>query len=341
VALIEFTEKGLYCPPADLYIDPWRPVRRALITHAHADHSRWGMGVYAAHRHSIPVMRHRLGSIEAVGVDYGEKLRVNGVDVSFHPAGHIPGSAQIRLKFGKEIWVISGDYKLEDDGLAEPFAPVKCTHFVTESTFGLPIYRWQPQHEVMSDLNGWWAANRDYGLCSLVLTYALGKAQRILSSIDAGIGEVFVHGAVHQTNLALEHAGYSFPHARYLTSEIDKSRLRGALVLAPPSALGSPWVNRLKPYRTASASGWMALRGNRRRRNADRGFVLSDHADWESLNSAVEATGAEHIFVTHGYSDVFSDWLRAKGLRADTVKTAFEGESAEMKPARNGENDSE
>lgn len=341
MSLIVFTDKGLYCPRADVYIDPWRPVPKAIITHAHADHSRSGMKDYLAHHHSLPVMRWRLGDISAQGIDYGETINLNGVEVSLHPAGHIPGSAQVRLAFGGEIWVVSGDYKLEDDGLSAPFEPVPCTHFITESTFGLPVYRWHPQQEVMNDINRWWEANVKEGLCSVVLCYALGKAQRILQHLDASTGPIYVHGAIHNTNRMLEESGYAFTPSAYLDGSVTKADLRGAMVLAPPSALGSPWMKRLSPYKVATASGWMSLRGARRRRNVDQGFILSDHADWEGLNQAVAATGAENIYVTHGYTEVFSTWLRQKGLNAQTVRTEYEGELAEIGESKTKENEAE
>lgn len=337
MALISFTDKGLYCQKADVYIDPWRPVDKALITHAHADHSRYGMGTYLAHHHSIPVMRWRLGDIEAQGIEYGEKVVMNGVEISFHPAGHIPGSAQIRLAHRGEIWVISGDYKVEDDGLCTPFEPVKCTHFVTESTFGLPVYQWQKQAETMAQINKWWAANHAAGFNSVILCYALGKAQRILNNLDAAIGDIFIHGAIHNTNKALERVGYKFTKSAYLNGEIDKARVKGAMILAPPSVLGSSWLKRLNPYKVATASGWMSLRGARRRRNVDQGFIFSDHADWAGLNSAVRTTGAEEVFVTHGYSNVFSKWLSSQGINAQPVVTEYEGELSEIGESKSAE----
>lgn len=337
MALISFTDKGLYCQKADVYIDPWRPVDRALITHAHADHSRYGMGTYLAHHHSIPVMRWRLGDIAAQGIGYGEKIVMNGVEISFHPAGHIPGSAQIRLAYRGEIWVISGDYKIEDDGLCTPFEPVKCTHFVTESTFGLPVYQWQKQAETMAQINKWWAANHAAGFNSVVLCYALGKAQRILNNLDPAIGDIFIHGAINNTNKALESVGYKFTESAYLSGEIDKAQVKGAMILAPPSVLGSSWLKKLNPYKVATASGWMSLRGARRRRNVDQGFIFSDHADWAGLNSAVLATGAEEVFVTHGYSNVFSKWLSSQGINAQPVVTEYEGELSEIGESKSAE----
>ena len=330
MALITFTDRGLYCAKADVYIDPWLPVPKALITHAHADHSRSGMGSYLAHHHSIPVMHHRLGDIQSEGVAYDQKVMINGVEISFHPAGHIPGSSQIRLAHKGEVWVVSGDYKLTDDGLSAAYEPVKCQHFVTESTFGLPVYKWQTQDEVMREINAWWAENNANGITTVILGYALGKAQRILANLDLSIGEIFLHGAIVNSNIALEAAGYVFPKSERITRETNKKRYKGAIVIAPPSAMGSAWIRQFKPYQIGTASGWMALRGPRRRRNADRGFILSDHADWAELNEAVAMSEAENIYVTHGYTSVFSKWLTSQGLNAQIVQTEYEGELAEI-----------
>jgi putative mRNA 3-end processing factor len=339
--LIQFTEKGLYCEQGDFFIDPWRPVDRAVITHAHADHSRWGMKNYLTHHRSIPVMRHRLGEIEVEGMEYGEERKINGVKVSLFPAGHIPGSAQVRVEHKGEIWVITGDYKLIDDGLSAPFEPVKCHHLVTESTFGLPVYKWKAQEEVFADMNLWWKQNREQDLASVILGYSLGKAQRILTSIDPNIGPILLHGAIHNSNLALEEAGFTFPETELITKDTPKEKYRGALIIAPPSAFGSPWMRKLKPYKVGTASGWMSLRGARRRRNVDRGFVLSDHADWNELNQAVEASEAEKVYVTHGYSTIFSNWLKSQGIDAQPVTTEYEGELSEIGEGTNQEKEAE
>jgi putative mRNA 3-end processing factor len=341
MSLIRFTEKGLYCEQADVFIDPWRPVDRALITHAHADHSRPGMKHYLAHHLSLPVMKYRLGEIQAEGVEYGEVITINGVEISFHPAGHTPGSAQIKLAYKGEAWVISGDYKIETDGVSTPFEPVKCSHFVTESTFGLPVYSWQSQNEVAKKINHWWQANQEKGLCSVLLGYSFGKAQRLIHMIDPSIGKIYLHGAIANTNEVLAAVGFEFHDAERVTPETPKTAFKGSLVIAPPSALGSAWMKKMNPYSVATASGWMALRGARRRRNLDAGFVLSDHADWDGLNTAVKSTGAENIFVTHGYSNIFSKWLEDQGLNAQVVETEFEGELAEMGESSTKEKEAE
>lgn len=324
--LLTFTDRGIFCPEGGFHIDPWRPVERAIITHAHSDHARAGHRHYLCTPRTLPVLRHRLGPVTAETLDYGRPLRIGGVTVSFHPAGHVPGSAQVRIERRGKVWVVSGDYKTVADGLSEPFAPVACHAFVSECTFGLPVFRWQPQDVVMDDLNRWWAGNAAAGKTSLIGAYALGKAQRILAGVDTGIGPVLTHGAVEEMNAALRGAGVRLPPTLRVTPGTDLKAIRGALVIAPPSALASPWAARFGQVETALASGWMALRGVRRNRGAGRGFVLSDHADWAGLNTAIRATGAERIFVTHGYTAPFRRWLAEQGLAAEIVATEYAGD---------------
>lgn len=327
--LIQFRPEGLYCAEGDFYIDPWRPVPRAVITHAHSDHARWGMKHYLAHPLSAAVMRHRLGeSIDVQEVSYHDAIHINGVKLSLHPAGHIPGSAQVRVEFRGEVWVISGDYKVQHDGSCAPFEPVHCHTFVTESTFGLPIYRWNDQQQVFDEMNAWWRKNREEGFTSVIYCYALGKAQRLMHGLDLSIGKVWVHGAVHHTNEILQHAGVALPPWQLITNDTDRKAMKGDVVLAPPSTDGSSWLKKLGNVRTAMASGWMAVRGIRRRRNVDHGIVLSDHADWPGLLSAVKDTGAQRVFVTHGYASTFAAYLREHGWEAQEVRTEFAGDAA-------------
>jgi len=331
VDLLQFTDRGIYCPLAGVYLDPWKPVDRALISHGHSDHAYFGHGKYLCTKIALPVIKHRLNLTDNIeGVEYGEQININGVGFSFHPAGHIPGSAQIRVEFNGEVWVFSGDYKLQHDGISTPFEPVKCHTFITESTFGLPIYKWKPQPEVFNAINDWWLKNRSEGKTSVITGYTLGKSQRILKNVDLSIGKIFTHGAVDSINRILRAQGVSLPDAPRITDSIPKEDIIGSLVICPPSAVGSPWIRRFLPYSLGVASGWMRLRGTRRRRGADRGFVLSDHVDWDELNRAVVETGAERIFVTHGYTELFAQWLREKGMDAREVKTRFEGELSEM-----------
>ncbi len=325
--VLTFTDKGIYCPAGDFYVDPWRAVDRALITHGHADHARPGMRRYLATETAAPVMRHRLGDIDLETVAYGEKLTLGGAVVSFHPAGHVPGSAQIRVEVGGEVWVVSGDYKLEDDGLSTAFEPVTCHSFITESTFGLPVFRWRPQAEVAAQINDWWRASVAEGKTPMLGAYALGKAQRLLRLLDPQIGPILTHGAVENTNQVLRAQGIALPDTTLVTPDTKIAEHPGALVLATPSAFGSAWARKFGKVSTGFASGWMQLRGVRRRRAADRGFVISDHADWEGLNQAIIETGAEKVFVTHGYTDIFTRWLTTQGLQAEIVPTEFEGET--------------
>lgn len=329
--MIEFTKKGLYCPQADIFIDPWYPVEKAVITHAHADHARQGHQYYLAHEDSASILKYRLGEdIHLETLAYHEKLHINGVTLSLHPAGHIYGSAQVRLEYQGEVWVISGDYKLDDDGFTVPFEPVKCHTFVTESTFGLPIYHWKPQEEIAQDVNQWWLENQQKGKASLIGAYSLGKSQRIIQCVDQSIGPILLHGAVFNTQEALIRGGAPLTHHPKLTADTAKTEISKALIIAPPSALSSTWVRKLKSFSTGIASGWMHIRGMKRRRAADRGFVISDHADWDSLNLAVKESGAQRVYVTHGYTSAFSRWLKEKGLDAHEVETRYEGELAEM-----------
>ena len=325
--VLTFTDSGIYCPAGDFHIDPWRQVPRALITHGHSDHARPGMGSYLATDQALPVIRRRLGIIRAEAIPYGESRRIGSATVSFHPAGHVPGSAQIRVEVGGEVWVVSGDYKTEPDGLAEAFEPVRCHAFISECTFGLPIFRWAPQPQVMARIRDWCAANAAAGKTSILGAYSFGKAQRLIAGL-AGQGPILTHGAVEDMTQVLRDQGYALPETIRVTPEVTANTHPGALAIAPPSALGSAWSARLGPVEEAFVSGWMAVRGIRRRRALGTGFVLSDHADWQGLNAAIVATGAERVFVTHGYTAPFRHWLETQGFDAGIVDTRF-GDEAE------------
>jgi len=324
VNLIIARSEGLYCPPGDFYLDPWRPVDRAVITHGHGDHARWGSRHYLAARPGEGILRRRLGADINLGtLPYGETIDHHGVRLSFHPAGHVLGSAQVRLEYRGEVWVASGDYKLEDDGICAPFEPVRCNTFVTESTFGLPIYRWQAQADIFAEINAWWRDNAAAERASVLYCYSFGKAQRILSGLDPSIGPILAHGAVLPLTDIYRAAGVRLPDVHYAATFTDKARLPQAIVLAPPSAQSTTWLRRFGEFSDAFASGWMQLRGTRRRRGVDRGFALSDHADWPALQAAISATGAGRVFVTHGYSSVMVRWLREQGLDAQEFATEY------------------
>lgn len=321
--LVRMTDRGLYCAAGDFYIDPTRPVERAVITHAHSDHARRGHKFYLAHGDSLPILRQRLGAqINAQALDYGETLSVGGVKITLFPAGHILGSAQIRLEYDGWIWVVSGDYKLESDGVCLPFEPVRCHVFVTESTFALPLYAWPKQEDVFAEMNAWWRKNQSAGKATIVLGYALGKAQRILKNLDLSIGPVFAHGAIATVNELFRAAGHALPQIRPLESAGRDADFSRALILAPPASLDAAWFKRLGPREVGFSSGWIRASGARQRPSFNRGFVLSDHADWAGLNRAVKLCGAEKIYAMHGYSAAFARWLREVGHDAEEMAAA-------------------
>lgn len=329
--LLTFNDCGIYCAQAGIYIDPWKPVAKAIITHAHSDHARMGMGAYITHKHSVPVIKYRLGAeINVQAVEYHEPIYINGVTISLHPAGHIWGSAQVRLEYKGEVWVVSGDYKMQTDGISAPFELVRCHHFITESTFGLPIYKFPETVQVHEEINKWWRKNKEEGKNSVLIAYSLGKAQRVLKYLDTSIGSVYTHGAVDNVNKLYEQTIGPLPAARRIDATINRKEIMGSMIIAPPLAIGTPWLRSLQPYKLGICSGWMQLRGTRRRRGADRGFVLSDHADWDQLNTVVRETGAENVYVTHGYKSVFARWLQTNyGLNAVEVETLYTGEALE------------
>jgi putative mRNA 3-end processing factor len=311
--ILTFTNKGIYCPDGDFHIDPGRAVPRALVTHGHSDHAARGHDSYLCTEAALPVIRHRLGRIAAEGLAYGERRQIGGVTVSFHPAGHVPGSAQIRIERGGEVWVVSGDYKVEPDGLCEPFAPLRCDTFISECTFGLPIFRWRPEAEVLAEIAAWWAGNAAQGRISVLAAYSFGKAQRLMAGIPP-LGPIFTHPVVEDVTDILREQGYPLPRTHRIAGDPVP---RDALVIAPPNALSNDWAHPLSPYATGFASGWMAL--SARRKAVESAFTLSDHADWPGLNAAIRDTGAEQVFVTHGYTEPFRRWLESQGYDAGIV----------------------
>ena len=326
--LIIKNKKGLYVPQANAYIDPWRPVDKALISHIHADHCRHGNKQYICPDTSKLILKRRLGVETVSSFPYGQKFSVNGVQFSFHPAGHIPGSAQIKVEYKGEVWVYSGDYKTEDDGLSHAFEPVKCHTFITECTFGLPVYRWVPQQKIIDDIQKWWNANAALNRPSLILAYSLGKAQRLISALgESGPGPVYCHSATQQMNSAVRKSGFELPKTKILTEKTKKEKLEKALVIISPSGLSTHWKKTLKNASTAMTSGWMSIRGAKRRSAVDMGFSISDHADWEGLHLAIKGTGAERIICTHGYQHIFSKWLNENGWQAEELETEFVNES--------------
>jgi len=323
--ILKLNKCGIYCPAGDFYVDPWKPVDNALITHAHADHARWGMKKYLAHKDSVDIMRLRLGKdINIQGVAYKEKININGVKVSFHPAGHILGSSQIRIETDGQVAVVSGDYKIQPDSTCAPFELVKCNTFITESTFALPIYNWDNEEKIFQGINTWWQGNAELGIASVLYGYALGKSQRVLSGLDNSIGNIYTHGAVENITEIYRKRGVKMPPTTLSTSVDNKTDFSKSIIIAPSSAHGTPWLRKFGDISTAFASGWMQVRGNKRRANYDKGFVMSDHVDWTGVLDTVKNTGAENIWITHGYSEILSRYLNENGYNSKVLETLFD-----------------
>ena len=328
-SLLSETPAGLYCEVGDFYVDPWRRVPRAVITHAHADHARPGSAKYLAAREGRRLLRTRLGpSANIESAAYGETVSMNGVKVSFHPAGHVLGSAQVRIEHQGEIWVVSGDYKIEPDRTCASFEHVRCHTFITESTFGLPVYRWQPQQQIFDDINRWWLKCREEGVVAVLLAYSLGKSQRLIAGVDSTIGAIYCHPSVEQLNQDYRDSGIELPTTWLPSQAPARKDWSGVLVVAPPSVANSVWLNKFGEVSLAMASGWMLTRGTRRWQSVDRGFALSDHADWPGLLKAIDETQAEQILVTHGHTGPMVRWLRENGKQARAVVTKFNADGS-------------
>jgi putative mRNA 3-end processing factor len=329
--MLEMREAGLYCAAGDFYIDPSLPVPRAIITHAHSDHACPGSAAYLTARAGMALARERLGAEAAVeGLEYGERIELGEAIISFHPAGHILGSAQVRIERRGEVWVVSGDYKLETDPTCAPFERVPCDTFVTESTFALPIFRWPDPKEVVASIADWWRGNREADRVSVLFATPLGKAQRILAALDTAIGPVYSHPVVERYNRIYRELGVPLPE-----TAAGKTP-PGSLLLAPPG-----WDERVSGASRGMASGWMRIRGPRRRRSLDRGFVLSDHADWPALLRTIEGTGAEAVWPVHGYTTTLSRWLLESGRKVigELVGRGDGSEIAEVTEGREDEDE--
>jgi putative mRNA 3-end processing factor len=330
--MLRETADGLYCPDGDFYIDPWAPVSRALITHAHGDHARAGSASYLCAAPCAPLLRRRFGPEAVIETRrYGESVLFGSIGVSFHPAGHVLGSSQIRIEGPAGVWVISGDYKRAPDPTCPSFEPIPCDTFVTESTFGLPIFHWDTTATLMTEMLAWWDGNRAADRASLLFCYTLGKAQRILSELASLTDRrVLVHGAMLLTIDVYRDAGIPMLEAAPLIELPRGTSCAGELILAPLMARGTPWMRRLGDFSDAFASGTMRVRGARRQRNVDRGFVLSDHADWPALLQTVREVGAARVLTTHGHPEPLARYLASLGLESGVIRTAWEGEGASL-----------
>ena len=326
--MIAPTDRGLYCEAGDFYIDPWQPVDRAVITHAHGDHLTLGSRAYLCATPSRALVQHRLGMATPVeSIEYGTEITIDGVRLSFHPAGHILGSSQVRIESRGEISVASGDYKRASDPTCAPFEPQRCHAFITEATFALPIFRWDDPAETVADIVEWWDEMRQAGRPAVVFGYALGKAQRLLAELASRTDRpIYVHGALDDLLAIYGDAGVRLPETRRATDAPRGTSFAGELIVAPLTARGSVWMRRFRDHSSAFVSGWMRIRGARRRRGYDRGFALSDHADWDGLLRTIEETGAERVFVTHGYTQTFARALVERGIDAQAWQTLYEGE---------------
>jgi putative mRNA 3-end processing factor len=322
--LVVSTPEGLYCPAGGFHIDPSRPVPRAVITHGHGDHARTGKGIYHVAEEGLPILRWRLGEQDYRVHALGERVRIGDALVSFHPAGHVLGSTQVRIEVDGETWVASGDYKRDHDPTCLPFEVVPCDVFITEATFGLPIYRWTPAAEIAADIVAWREECAANGEAAILYCYALGKAQRVLAELAAHTDRpAFVHGAIDVGVQVYREAGVAMLDTRRVADEARGTAFAGELVLAPPSAAGSPWIRRFKRAQQGFASGWMRIRGNRRRRNYDRGFVVSDHADWPALLRTAHETGARRVIATHGDADALVRVLNDRGIDTGVFATGY------------------
>lgn len=321
--LLKFTSKGIYCIPGKFYIDPWKPVDLAVITHGHADHARAGMKKYLCHHFTKPILNSRIGEyIACQSIAYNEPIIINGVKVTLHPAGHIIGSAQIRMEHKGYVSVVSGDYKIQNDGISTPFELVKCHEFVSESTFGLPIYNWLPVEEQENQLRNWAEQNRKNGKTSVFIGYSLGKSQRIMKALE-DMGELHVHYSIAKLNEAYDSVGVKLPDYNTVDLREDVKYLDGKIVLLPPALLDNPAMKKIPNMAYAICSGWMQIRGARRWRSADAGFAISDHADWKGLISVIQATEAQKVHITHGQTAVFSKYLNEIGIAAFELETHF------------------
>lgn len=329
MSLIKFTNKGIYCEQGGFYIDPWQPVDLAVTTHGHADHVKWGNKAYLCHDLTRPILNQRLGpDLVIETLPYNKQVTINGVKLSLFPAGHVIGSSQIRLEYKGEICVVSGDYKVEYDGISTAFEPVKCHTFVSESTFGLPIYKWQPQDVIFKQIQNWVSDNHDKGKTSVLVAYSLGKAQRLIKNL-ADYCQIYVHNSIANLNDGFIKAGVNLPETIRITPELKKETLQQGIVIVPPAMAEGKWIKTLQQAATGVCSGWMQVRAGRRWRSADAGFALSDHADWPGLLDAIKATEAEKVFVTHGFTATFSKYLNEIGIVSEEVKTQYGNEEEE------------
>lgn len=328
--LLHVTSSGIFCPLGDFYIDPWKPVDNAIITHAHADHARIGHRNYLVHKDSVNLIRYQIGPyLQCQAVDYGETIYKNGVKVSLHPAGHIPGSAQVRIEYKGEVWVFSSDIKLSSDGMSTEYESIKCHALVSEGTFGLPLFNWEDQNVVFDSINNWWAKNKANNKTSVLVCNAVGKAQRVLRNLDPKIGELVAHRSIYNINRVFNKQGIKVPETKRLELTMNQG-LDQSLVFIPQNIVNTPWMKSIENYSLGIVSAWMTLKEERRRNKYDNHFILSDHADWSQLKQVAIDSGAEKVYLTHGYASSLYRWLRDQGVEVHEMQTEFSGEMNEL-----------
>lgn len=336
MALIRFTKRGIYCKQGDFYVDPWHPVDYAVTTHGHSDHVCFGNKNYLTHSLTEVIIKRRISKdLNVQSLKYGEQIIRNGVKISFFPAGHIIGSSQVRLEYKGEVCVISGDYKTENDGISTPFEPVKCHEFVSESTFGLPVYNWQPQDLVFNSIKKWTNDNVEQGKTTVLIAYSLGKAQRLIKNLADTDRKIYVHNSIANLNESLIEAGVQLPLTTRITADISKDELQKGILIVPPAMRDTRWIKSLNYAVTGVCSGWMQVRSHRRWQSVDAGFPLSDHADWSGLLEAIKSTEAEKVYVTHGFVASFSRYLNELGIKSEEVITRYGQNDDEEIPVLN------
>ncbi len=319
--MLVMTKQGLYCPAGNFYIDPSRSVDHAVITHAHSDHARRGSKNYYCNSSGISLLKNRLGQkISVTGYDYNEAFYLDGVKISFHSAGHILGSSQVRIEHHGEVWVASGDYKREPDPTCAPFEVVTCDVFVTEATFGAPSFKWPKQNDLGQEIMDWWNMNSALGINCVLFAYSLGKAQRVLGLLEPYAHKaVYCHPNVSSLNDCYRAEGIRLSPTQCLSQVASEETLHGELFLVPPSFLKTDAAKVIgEHYETAFASGWMAGGSSAfgRRSSYDRGFVMSDHADWSDLVRTVQESQAKTVYVQHRGQGALVKHLRKLGLKA-------------------------
>ena len=310
--LIKYTSSGLYCELADLWIDPNKPVKRAIITHAHMDHFTFGCEEYISTYETAIILKERIGKgINIKTYDFCEDFKINGINFSLHPSGHILGSSQIKLTLADEKWLITGDFKRQRDETCKEYEKVKTDFIISESTFGLPIFKWDEPQNTATDITKW--VNSSQEKTSILFCYSLGKAQRLLNEISKTNfkNKIYTHSTIHKMNNCYKKLGVEVIDTRKFDQKKNNEDLKGSLILLPPSLNKNSFIKNFKEIQTGFASGWMSIRARRKRSGYDKGFAISDHADWEAILNTIKESKAKNVFFHHGDSEALNRYLNA------------------------------